>query len=62
MAYLGQAHLKKKKWIYLLRITSSTSKAIAVSHKVQSLGCLQFSYVRHCFAYGTFICCLIIND
>lgn len=50
---------KKKKWIHLLRITSSTSNAIAVSHKVQSLRCLQFSHVRHCSAYGTFRCCLI---
>lgn len=48
-----------KKWIHLLRIPSSTSKAIPARHKVRSLEHLQLSKVQHCFAHRALKRCLI---
>lgn len=46
-----------KTWIHLLRIASSTSKAVAVSYSTQSPGYLQLSWVQHSFTYGAFTHC-----
>lgn len=46
-----------KTWIHLLRIASSTSKAVPVSYSTQSPGYLQLFWVRHSFTYGAFTHC-----